>query len=65
MNDTVIKVENFSKLYRLLDMEMEDTKYTTSEEQKKAIEEARQEYKNKRFKTATDVDNQFDKWLGE
>ncbi len=52
--------------YRLLEMETDDFEtYKLTENQKKAINESREQIKNGQFLTNEQVNNDSDEWLGK
>jgi hypothetical protein len=52
--------------FRLLQMESEDIEvYTLSEDQKNAVNEARQQIKNGQFLTDDEANKDIDEWLGK
>jgi hypothetical protein len=53
------------EVMRLLDMGLEEKEYITSDEQKSAIEEAKKQYKKKKYLTDNESDRQIDEWLKE
>jgi len=58
--------ELLSEAYRLLELETDDIEiYTLSEEQKGAVEEARQQIRNGKFLTDDEANREIDEWLGK
>ncbi|WKZ59616.1 MAG: hypothetical protein QY309_17365 [Cyclobacteriaceae bacterium] len=52
--------------YRLLDLETEDIEiYQLNDDQKKAINEARQQIKNGQFLTEEQANKEIDEWLNK
>jgi hypothetical protein len=52
--------------YRLLELETEDTEiYKLNDDQKKAINEARQQIKNGQFLTEEQANQEIDEWLNK
>ena len=52
--------------YRLLELETEDIEiYKLNDDQKKAINEARQQIKNGQFLTEEQADKEIDEWLNK
>ena len=67
--DKIQKTDNKNLLeeaFRLLQMESEDIEvYKLSEEQKNAVNEARQQIKNGQFLTDDEANKDIDEWLGK
>lgn len=58
--------ELLSEAYRLLELEADDMEiYTLSEEQRGAVEEARQQIRNGKFLTDDEANREIDEWLGK
>ena len=67
--DKIQKTDNESLLqevYRLLELETEDIEiYKLSDDQKKAVNEGRQQINDGRFLTNDQADNEIDEWLNK
>lgn len=67
--DKIQKTDNKNLLeeaFRLLQMESEDIEvYKLSEDQKNAVNEARQQIKNGQFLTDDEANKDIDEWLGK
>ena len=53
------------EMYRLIVNEETDNIYELSDEQKKAVEEARQQFKNGQFLKSGQADKEIEEWLGK
>lgn len=67
--DKIQKTENKTLLqeaFRLLDLESEDIEvYKLNDDQRKAVEEARQQIKNGQFLTEDKANSEIDEWLNK
>lgn len=67
--DKIQKTDNkdlLQEAYRLLELETEDIEvYKLSEDQKKAVNEARQQIKEGQFLTNDQADKEIDEWLNK
>ncbi len=58
--------ELLEEMYRLIENEEADfTVYKLSDQQRSAIEEAQEQYKNRKFLTNEQADKEIDEWLGK
>ncbi|MCX6220938.1 MAG: hypothetical protein NTZ69_08110 [Bacteroidia bacterium] len=57
--------EILEEMYRLIVNEETDNIYELSDEQKKAVEEARQQFKNGQFLKSDQADKEIEEWLGK
>ena len=58
--------ELLEEMYRLIENEEADlTVYKLSNQQRSAIEEAQEQYKNRKFLTNELADKEIDEWLGK
>ena len=58
--------ELLEEMYRLIENEEADlTVYKLSNQQRSAIEEAQEQYKNRKFLTNEQADKEIDEWLGK
>jgi hypothetical protein len=58
--------ELLAEAYRLLELGTEDIEtYSLSDEQKGAVEEARQQIRDGKFLTNDDANREIDEWLGK
>ena len=58
--------ELLAEAYRLLELGTEDIEtYSLSDEQKDAVEEARQQIRDGKFLTNDDANREIDEWLGK
>lgn len=53
------------EMYRLIVNEETDNIYELSDEQKKAVEEARQQFKNGQLLKSEQADKEIEEWLGK
>jgi hypothetical protein len=53
------------EIYRLLEIDFEETVYTTNKEQRNAVTEARQQIKNNETLSEKEANEEIDKWLKE
>ncbi|HEX6981564.1 MAG TPA: hypothetical protein VF181_02280 [Balneolaceae bacterium] len=51
------------EIYRLLEVDFEETVYTTNKEQRNAVTEARQQIKNDETLSEKEANEEIDKWL--
>ena len=67
--DKIQKTDNeglLQEVYRLLELETEDIEiYKLSDDQKKAVNEGRQQINDGRFLTNDQADNEIDEWLSK
>jgi hypothetical protein len=67
--DKIQKTDNENLLqeaYRLLELETEDIEiYKPSDDQKRAVDEARQQIKSGQFLTNDQADKEIDEWLSK
>lgn len=67
--DKIQKTDNehlLKEAYRLLELEIDDLDiYKLSEDQRKAINEGRQQIKNGQFLTEDQANNEIDEWLSK
>lgn len=61
----ITDVVKLKELLQLLNFQSDDTVYYTSEEEKKAILEVRNQVKKGEILSNEDVENEIDKWLNE
>lgn len=59
------KSEILEEMYRLIVNEETDNIYELSDEQKKAVEEAQQQFKNGQFLKSEQADKEIEEWLGK
>ena len=55
----------FNEIQRLLGIEFDDKPYVTSNEQKEAIQKARDQIKNGEFLNEEQANKEIDEWLNE
>lgn len=66
--DKIRQIENpdiFNEIQRLLEIEFDDKPYQTTEEQKEAIRQARDQIKRGEIITEEQADKEIDEWLNE
>jgi hypothetical protein len=57
--------EILEEMYRLIENEETDSIYELSDEQRKAVEEAQQQFKNGQFLNSEQADKEIEEWLGK
>ena len=57
--------EILEEMYRLIVNEETDNIYELSDEQRKAVEEAQQQFKNGKFLKSEQADKEIEEWLGK
>jgi hypothetical protein len=60
------ELEKLEEMYRLIaNQETDGNIYILSDEQRRAVEEGQQQFKNGQFLKSQQADNEIEKWLGK